>query len=293
MRTVFSALAAVVVVAAPAAAQQQVWTADIAAAPQRFWNREVILQGEVTEVQPNPPETARGTYLLIDDSDPGGILVRTKNLPAPGKYFRVRGRVIQNPENAAQPLLQEVSRNTPAPGWLLPLIILSGAVAVVLIVAITWTVLHGAQPGRIGARSSVAALPIPVTGPIGNSDSHPETVRVPAVRDDDKTRLFRRFGARLEVLEGPDAGKKFVIGTSPLLLGRAGARRNDVVLSDPTVSRSQARILFDEGKRAFTLVNESPTNSTAVEDEEVNESSLSDGDRISMGSSVLVFRRDG
>ena len=67
-----------------------VGVADILAAPQRFWNRVVVLEGQVTEVQSNPVGTTRGIYVLIDESSEAGLRVRSSDLPASSTEWKAR-----------------------------------------------------------------------------------------------------------------------------------------------------------------------------------------------------------
>lgn len=105
-----------------------------------------------------------------------------------------------------------------------------------------------------------------------------------------RTEPFEYTGARLEVTEGPDVGRKVPIGSNTLLIGRDGGRRNHLALSDSTVSRAQARILRDE-TFGFVLENESGTNRTLVNGEPAAEPiALEDGAQIRMGSTLVTFR---
>lgn len=64
----------------------------------------------------------------------------------------------------------------------------------------------------------------------------------------------------------------------------------EVVLSDPAVSRRHARIVRRDD--AFVLTDLGSTNGTLVNGERVTERELRDGDRITVGATVLEFRRD-
>jgi len=62
----------------------------------------------------------------------------------------------------------------------------------------------------------------------------------------------------------------------------------DVVVSDSGASRQHARIRRDDG--TFVLTDLGSTNGTLVNDEAVQERTLEDGDRITIGETVLEFR---
>ena len=105
-----------------------------------------------------------------------------------------------------------------------------------------------------------------------------------------KTEPFEYTGARLEVMEGPDTGRKVPIGSNALLIGREGGRTNHLSLRDSTVSRAQCKILRDE-TFGFVLENESGTNRTLVNGEPAQEPmALEDGTEIRMGSTMVLFR---
>ncbi|MBI3792694.1 MAG: FHA domain-containing protein [Gemmatimonadetes bacterium] len=105
-----------------------------------------------------------------------------------------------------------------------------------------------------------------------------------------KTEPFEYTGARLEVVEGPDVGRKLPIGSNALLIGREGGRRNHFPLTDPTVSTAQARILRDE-TFGFVLENEGKTNVTMVNGEPANEPvALEDGMELRMGATLIRFK---
>jgi hypothetical protein len=63
----------------------------------------------------------------------------------------------------------------------------------------------------------------------------------------------------------------------------------DVVLADPAASRRHARIVRRDG--TWHIEDLGSTNGTFVNDEPVTERALEDGDRITVGTTVLEFRR--
>lgn len=65
---------------------------------------------------------------------------------------------------------------------------------------------------------------------------------------------------------------------------------NDLVLADPGVSRHHAEVINTNG--TCTLHDMGSTNGTYVNGSVVSEHALRDGDRISLGSSVVEFRRE-
>ena len=63
----------------------------------------------------------------------------------------------------------------------------------------------------------------------------------------------------------------------------------EIPLDDPGVSRRHAQIRMDAG--GYTLIDLASTNGTMVNEATISEHDLRDGDRITIGQSVLEFRR--
>lgn len=94
-------------------------------------------------------------------------------------------------------------------------------------------------------------------------------------------------GAQLVVMD--DAGKpreRISITRSPVVIGRLST--NDVVLSDPNVSRRHAELRRDG--EDWVVVDLGSTNGTMVNGKLAKEQKLKDGDKISFGSSELLFK---
>lgn len=290
----------------PACIAQQAATpvGDVNAFVSRYWNREIVVEGQVATVQADPVGTARGTYLLLDDSDRNGIRVQSKVLPAPGEVVRLTGLVVQDPQNATLALLQERHRGQLGNPLFLYLMIASGALATVLVGVLIYTLARRSAPVAAQAAPMWAppAPPEPVHAgagaAAGASHRRPPMDDVTASfrtasAEDDMTVTFQYWGYGLEVVEGPDQGRKVQIGVSPFYIGRAGGRSNHLELSDRTVSRSQCAIRHNGRNGHFTLEHQGGTNSTYVDGSPVQALSLEDGLRFRMGSTVVSFVRDG
>jgi hypothetical protein len=76
---------------------------------------------------------------------------------------------------------------------------------------------------------------------------------------------------------------------SVTVIGRAAEA--DLRLHDPGVSRKHAEIRLENGE--FTLVDTGSTNGVRLNDAPVARHQLAPGDRIELGSTTLVFQRDG
>jgi len=167
---------------------------------------------------------------------------------------------------------------------------------------------------RDGAVSTVAR-PAPVDAPFSIDDEMGEAVDGASIRfwrPADGTLQF--LPGRLEIAAGRDAGQeiRFVSTGGPdgtcITFGRAdGPPYRHVQLSEPTVSRSHARMVLDQptsGSRdgspshaRWRLENLSSTNPVVINGRSLDANGgamasvvLSEGDRIEMGEVAFVFR---
>lgn len=93
-------------------------------------------------------------------------------------------------------------------------------------------------------------------------------------------------GAGLVVLDDNGVARERIsITSTPLVIGRMSS--NDVVLSDPNVSRRHAELRRDGGR--WILVDLGSTNGTLVNGKLAREHEIKDGDRLSFGTSDLRF----
>jgi hypothetical protein len=84
------------------------------------------------------------------------------------------------------------------------------------------------------------------------------------------------------------SGAKYKLQEKPLTIGRKSD--NDIVISDPGVSRYHARVEID-GNDTY-LVDLSSTNGTLINGEEISRGRLADDDIISVGNHDLTFRHE-
>jgi len=83
----------------------------------------------------------------------------------------------------------------------------------------------------------------------------------------------------IQFLSGPLAGSTFPINKTTITIGREPG--NDIVISDPTVSRLHARLLYNGSQ--WTIEKLSPQNSLIVNKREVQQAIINDHDTISVG----------
>jgi hypothetical protein len=112
-----------------------------------------------------------------------------------------------------------------------------------------------------------------------------------AISTDTAERLgLTSTGARLVVLDSSGAPREQIsITRAPVTIGRL--TNNDVVLSDPNVSRHHAELRRDGGR--WVLVDLGSTNGTLVNGKLAREHELAHGDRLSFGTSELLFEGYG
>ena len=97
--------------------------------------------------------------------------------------------------------------------------------------------------------------------------------------------------ASLIVLKGAEIGRDFRLRKSSMVVGRSTTA--DICLPDDGASREHARIDYqgtdkDDGA-TFTLTDLGSTNHTLVNSEQVESVQLRDGDKITIGDSILKF----
>jgi pSer/pThr/pTyr-binding forkhead associated (FHA) protein len=106
---------------------------------------------------------------------------------------------------------------------------------------------------------------------------------------------FSRPDYGLEVLDGPERGRRIALMSGALrtgrelLLGRPGRRVNDIELKDESIENEQARIQFERGR--FTLINEGQA-ALAVNEQPLDPGQahvLKNGDEIEVGRTILLF----
>jgi hypothetical protein len=94
--------------------------------------------------------------------------------------------------------------------------------------------------------------------------------------------------AAIVLLEEGHAARTYQLHKQSVAIGRLP--ECDIVTSDPGASRRHATITREDGGE-YVLTDLGSTNGTLVNDEPVGEHVLSHGDRITIGNTVLEFRR--
>lgn len=114
----------------------------------------------------------------------------------------------------------------------------------------------------------------------------------PGVAKTERLRVEPPTFAWLVIVEGAHAGHIFRLHPDATLIGRDPGC--DIVLDDTAASRQHAKVRVVEGddkQKTFVLHDLATENGTFVNDEEIVKHELSDGDRILIGRTQLVFKQ--
>lgn len=103
--------------------------------------------------------------------------------------------------------------------------------------------------------------------------------------DPDETALEKRDECYLVLIYGQPLGRKFVIKTGSLLIGRAPDC--DIQLSDDCLSRLHCRIISSQD--SVVIADLDSTNGTYVNNAAISARPLKDGDRIKVGRTIFSF----
>jgi hypothetical protein len=93
--------------------------------------------------------------------------------------------------------------------------------------------------------------------------------------------------AELILIEDNKPSHTYPLAKDHVVIGRLA--ESDVVVSDPAASRRHAEIRRQNGK--YVISDLGSTNGTKVNEASIGERALEEGDRISIGRTILEFRR--
>ncbi|BEU87361.1 hypothetical protein TAMA11512_08250 [Selenomonas sp. TAMA-11512] len=91
--------------------------------------------------------------------------------------------------------------------------------------------------------------------------------------------------AALTVIEGTDLDACFTLGEKKMFIGRR--EQSDFILTDPNTSRLHASISYQEHRHI--LCDEASTNGLFVHGNRIRQATLSHGDEIQLGATVLLY----
>jgi diguanylate cyclase (GGDEF)-like protein len=119
---------------------------------------------------------------------------------------------------------------------------------------------------------------------VSRHDSQKTRVTITTIGGDD-TRPSRPGEACIVVIYGPEIGRRVPLSTAAFEIGRSS--KCDLFIDQESISRHHARITFDGS--GYTIADLNSTNGTFVNDGQVKETRLRDGDQIQIGRSILKF----
>ncbi|MCC6806830.1 MAG: FHA domain-containing protein [Deltaproteobacteria bacterium] len=150
-----------------------------------------------------------------------------------------------------------------------------------------------------GTKSKIKKLEEPETGAMDQMSTQ-DAARINAVKDQfAKERSSPRAeedepqadpqedpdAPRLICIQGPDLGKEFVLNGRDIAIGRAPG--NDVIINDPSVSRTHCRLLIDQGQ--YVATDQRSGNGTIVDGRKIERQNLTSGSTIKLGQTILRF----
>jgi hypothetical protein len=91
----------------------------------------------------------------------------------------------------------------------------------------------------------------------------------------------------LVLIENGKPSRAFPLSKQRVIIGRLA--ESDIVLADPGASRRHAEVRRDHG--GYVITDLGSTNGTMVNEATIGERPLEEGDRITIGRTVLEFRR--
>lgn len=92
------------------------------------------------------------------------------------------------------------------------------------------------------------------------------------------------WSAQLSVSKGPEAGTSFAVPPQGARLGRSS--KNDLMLSDPLLSRHHCRVFF-KPDRSLWVTDLGSANQTMVNGQQIQESPLQYGDTVQIGDTEI------
>ena len=162
-------------------------------------------------------------------------------------------------------------------------------------VAVAFELMGDVDTGAFRVRSGVSAGAVAEGGrlTVGNQGASDRAAAGPGPRDalPGRPRLVISAGGKATAGTPESRGEEHVLHLthSVTVIGRAADA--DLRLNDPGVSRHHAEIRLEGGD--LVVVDLGSTNGVRVNDGPVTRRRLTSGDRIELGSTTLVFQRDG
>lgn len=254
-------------------AQDKVIASDVKRNPQKYFNREIKIEGTVIQVQPSATAVTQGVYLL-EDRYGERIPVRTNELPALGKSFRVIGEVVEDSFNREIVVIENSRTGLKGIPWAL----YAAAAAFLLLLLVLVILLLVPSKKKEPAREELAAAAVMDRAEAPTRDWIPVEE---ATAD---------FMGVVEVVEGDasDKGKRFEIVKPVTIIGRGrGLAKGDIRLDAETISREHARLIAKDS--GLEIVNISQKNPLIANGKPVSSHAVKDGDTVQIAGTSLRF----
>jgi len=266
------------------------YPADINAAPNKYLNQRVTVQGVVGKFAKTGELDYKFQYALAYKGLE--VLVKTNNMVDDGTPLTVTGQLKY--DDFAKGIY--IAESAVIPWWIL---VVGGALVIVLIVVLVLIFRNPKQdiipddiaPGHYCDTCGRTLLPSgicpicsvkPVPEPT-SSAGETESVPIRSGRRDPGTALIDVSKAIL-MLRDPMSGQ-YNLGPGDTKIGRAAS--NDFVIEEDTVSAEHAKIMEKDGK--FFVQDLGSTNGTFVNGEQVIRQQLKELDIIKLGRAEMKF----
>jgi hypothetical protein len=261
---------------------------SITSDPMKYNSEEVVIKGFVTQYT---EATTKSTgYYMIKGQYGDEIQVNTsKKPPKIQREYKVRG-IVKIEYLSEQPLIIETQKIPVIPVWL---IVIAGVIVVLIILVVILLVTSGKTKETKGKESKAADKKV------GYDDSF-KTVQIVSEKER-KTMVL--MPGKLVFTSGDDKGKEIFLAGYPegdstkVTLGskeETGEKKiAHIRLMDPTVSRSQAEIIYLNKNNKVVIKNLSKTNCTQVNGEDILTDTaveLKSGDKIKTGALVFEYK---
>jgi len=251
--------------------QKKATIEEIISNPGAYVNEFVTIEGFVTQYTPKNAATT-ANYLIKGDYGSVMTINTSGSEPVINDKYRVAGTIIIDPYTSLPYMVEQTrvplkiiieppkDHSTSLPFWLYMVIGILGVGLILLIVLIATR-----EKEVVGVKEKPSATGI--TEPDYNNDF--KTVKI-VTQQAPKTMVY--IPGKLEIMNGNDAGKQFVLAAYPAPSGptvtigsreETGERKfSHIRLLEKTVSRAQAELIYKEKK--LYIKNLSNTNFTQL-----------------------------
>jgi hypothetical protein len=290
-------------------------TADINANPINYDQKFLAVKGRVT-ASGTQPSLQIGYYDLADETGTIAIFTTPGEVPTVGDELWVSGTITNQTKRVGQRdiscFLQEKTKEKLNGGLpILPIVlgILGVGVIIVLLLILmkpkNKPQFQPAGQAYMPAGRPMAPPPPPPPSPYGQAPPPPPSYAPPPPKSSatmmEPPRAAQKSSSETFVAEdssepvlaylivksGSRSGTNFPLKKSVIKMGRDPG--NDIMVDDKKSSREHAKLKLEDGK--FVLYDLASSNGTYVNGAKIQNQSLMDGDEVSIGDTVLVFKK--